>query len=325
MKTTRSLSTLALAAALVLSACGGSDSASDTTAAVTNPTINVGHTAEPISELLAEVYGQALESVGFRVGRKDAVADRAATNAGLESGSLQLVPEESGPLLASLGAEPPSSDTTAPGDTTATGDTTAPDDTTGTTTGEPVLLPGELQVAAMNDALPNTLTVNGAARAVTTPTVACTPAAVEAHSLTDLSSLAAAADDVELGVPADFDIETLAKAYGATFTTTAVDEQDAADAVAADADCVIVPAVSPVIISAGLLALDDDLEAIPVSVVAPVVAVAVSTPELINVLAQVNNALTTDVLRSLLVKAEDGSLSYDQVAKQFLATVSNGQ
>jgi osmoprotectant transport system substrate-binding protein len=319
VKTTRSLSTLALAAALVLSACGGSDSASDTTAAVTNPTINVGHTAEPISELLAEVYGQALESVGFRVGRKDAVADRAATNAGLESGSLQLVPEESGPLLASLGAEPPSSDTTA------TGDTTAPDDTTGTTTGEPVLLPGELQVAAMNDALPNTLTVNGAARAVTTPTVACTPAAVEAHSLTDLSSLAAAADDVELGVPADFDIETLAKAYGATFTTTAVDEQDAADTVAADADCVIVPAVSPVIISAGLLALDDDLKAIPVSVVAPVVAVAVSTPELINVLAQVNNALTTDVLRSLLVKAEGGSVSYDQVAKQFLATVSNGQ
>jgi osmoprotectant transport system substrate-binding protein len=313
VKTTRSLSTLALAAALVLSACGGSDSASDTTAAVTNPTINVGHTAEPISELLAEVYGQALESVGFRVGRKDAVADRAATNAGLESGSLQLVPEESGPLLESLGAESPSSDTTATGDTT------------GTTLVEPVLLPGELQVAAMNNALPNTLTVNGAARAVTTPTVACTPAAVEAHSLTDLSSLADAADDVELGVPADFDIETLAQAYGATFTTTAVDEQDAADAVAAGTDCVIVPAVSPVIISAGLLALDDDLKAIPVSVVAPVVAVAVSTPELINVLAQVNNALTTDVLRSLLVKAEDGSVSYDQVAKQFLATVSNGQ
>ncbi|MEY4230891.1 MAG: hypothetical protein RLZZ362_1740 [Actinomycetota bacterium] len=305
MKTTRSLLTLALTAALVLSACGGSDSASDTTAAVTNPTINVGHTAEPISELLAEVYGQALESAGFRVGRKDASADRAATNAGLESGSLQLVPEESGPLLASLGAESPS------GDTTPTGDTAG--------------LPGELQVAAMNEALPDSLTVNGAASAVTTPTVACTTAAVEAHSLTDLSSLAAAAADVELGVPADFDIETLAEAYGATFTTTAVDEQDAADAVAAGTDCVIVPAVSPVIVSAGLLALDDDLQAIPVSVVAPVTAVSVSGPGLINLLAQVNNALTTDVLRALLVKAQDGSVSYDLVAKQFLATFSNGQ
>jgi osmoprotectant transport system substrate-binding protein len=319
VKTTRSLLTLALSAALVLSACGGSDSASDTTVAVTNPTINVGHTAEPISELLAEVYGQALETAGFRVGRKDASADRAATNAGLESGSLQLVPEESGPLLASLGAESPSGDTTPTGDTTATGDTT------GDTVDESVLLPGELQVAAMNDALPNSLTVNGAALAVTTPTVACTPAAVEAHSLTDLSSLAAAAADVQLGVPADFDIETLAEAYGAAFTTTAVDEQDAADAVAADTDCLIVPAVSPVIISAGLLALDDDLQAIPVSVVAPVAAVSVSTPEMINVLAQVNNALTTDVLRALLVKAQDGSVSYDLVAKQFLATFSNGQ
>lgn len=305
MKTTRSLLTLALTAALVLSACGGSDSASDTTAAVTNPTINVGHTAEPISELLAEVYGQALETAGFRVGRKDASADRAATNAGLESGSLQLVPEESGPLLASLGAESPS------GDATPTGDTAA--------------LPGEIQVAAMNEALPDTLTVNGAARAVTTPTVACTTAAVEAHSLTDLSSLAAAAADVELGVPADFDVETLAEAYGATFTTTVVDEQDAADAVAAGTDCVIVPAVSPVVVIAGLLALDDDLQAIPVSVVAPVTAVSVSSPGLINVLAQVNNALTTDVLRALLVKAEDGSVSYDLVARQFLATFSNGQ
>jgi osmoprotectant transport system substrate-binding protein len=313
VKTTRSLLTLALTAALVLSACGGSDSASDTTAAVTNPTINVGHTAEPISELLAAVYGQALEDAGFRVGRKDAAADRAATNAGLESGSLQLVPEESGPLLASLGAESPS------GDATATGDTT------GDTVDESVLLPGELQVAAMNEALPNSLTVNGAALAVTTPTVACSTAAVEAHSLTDLSSLAAAADDVQLGVPAGFDIETLAEAYGATFTTTAVDEQDAADAVAAGTDCVIVPAVSPVIVSAGLLALDDDLQAIPVSVVAPVAAVSVSSPVLINVLAQVNNALTTDVLRALLVKADGGSVSYDLVAKQFLATFSNGQ
>lgn len=321
MKTTRSLSTLALTAALVLSACGGSDSTSDTTAAVTNPTINVGHTAEPISELLAEVYGQALETAGFRVGRKDASADRAATNAGLESGSLQLVPEESGPLLASLGAESPSGDATPTSDTTATDDTTDTTDTTGTTAG----LPGEIQVAAMNAALPNSLTVNGATAAVTTPTVACTTAAVEAHSLTDLSSLAAAAADVQLGVPADFDIETLAEAYGATFTTTAVDEQDAADAVAAGTDCVIVPAVSPVVVIAGLLALDDDLKAIPVSVVAPVLAVSVSTPELINVLAQVNNVLTTDVLRALLVKAADGSVSYDLVAKQFLATFSNGQ
>lgn len=315
MKTTRSLSTLALTAALVLSACGGSDSASDTTAAVTNPTINVGHTAEPISELLAEVYGQALETAGFRVGRKDAAPDRAATNAGLESGSLQLVPEESGPLLASLGAESPSGDATSTSDTTATGDTI------GTTAS----LPGEVQVAAMNAALPNSLTVNGAASAVTTPTVACTTAAVEAHSLTDLSSLAAAAADVQLGVPADFDIETLAEAYGATFTTTAVDEQDAADAVAAGTDCVIVPAVSPVVVIAGLLALDDDLQAIPVSVVAPVTAVSVSTPVMINVLAQVNNALTTDVLRALLVKAADGTVSYDLVARQFLATFSNGQ
>lgn len=306
MKTTRSLPTLALAAALVMSACGGSDSASDTTQGVSNPTINVGHTAEPISELLAEVYGQALETAGFRVGRKDPSPDRAATNAGLESGALQLVPEQSGPLLASLGKESPAApDTTAPVDTTAS-------------------LPGDVQVAAMNDALPDSLTVNGAAAAVTTPTVACATAAVDAHSLTDLSSLAAAAADITIGVPSDFDIAVLAP-YDATFTTSTVEEKDAAAAIESGTDCVVVTAVSPVIATAGLLPLDDDLKAIPVSVVAPVTAVSISTPELITVLAQVNNALTTNVVRSLLVKTEGGSVSYDVVAKQFLATLSNGQ
>ena len=113
--------------------------------------------------------------------------------------------------------------------------------------------------------------------------------------------------------------------YGATFTTSTVEEADAAAAIESGTDCVVVTAVSPVIATAGLLPLDDDLKAIPVSVVAPVAAVSISTPELITVLAQVNNALTTNVLRSLLVKAEDDSVSYDVVAKQFLATLSNGQ
>jgi osmoprotectant transport system substrate-binding protein len=313
VKTPRSLSTLALTGALVLAACGGgSDAAPGATGSVVNPTINVGHTAEPISTLLAEVYGQALENAGFRIGRKDPVADRAATNAGLESGSLQLVPEQSGPLLASLGAESP----IAPADDAAPSDT-ALDTMAG--------LPGAVQVAAMNEALSDALTVNGAASAETTPTVACTTAAIEAHSLTDVSSLAAAAAEVRLGVPDDFDIDSLAKAYEATFTTSSVAEADAADAIADGTDCVIVPAVSPVIATSGLIALADDRSAIPVSLVAPVVAVSVSNPELIAVLAQVNSALTTNVLRALLVKVDDGALSYDAVANQFLATLSNGQ
>ncbi|MEX0846822.1 MAG: glycine betaine ABC transporter substrate-binding protein, partial [Ilumatobacteraceae bacterium] len=220
---------------------------------------------------------------------------------------------------ASRGAEAPATPTPAPTDTTAgTGEPT-------TTIGTTAELPGAVQVAAMNAALSDTLTVNGAAAAVTTPTVACTTSAVEASSLTDISSLAAAAGDVTIGVPADFDIDQLATAYGATFTTSVVDESGAADAIAAGTDCVVVTAVSPVIVTAGLLALDDDLAAIPVSVVAPIAAVSVSAPDLIAVLAQVNNALTTNVLRALLVKAEDGTTSYDVVAKQFLATLSNGQ
>ncbi|TPW11330.1 MAG: hypothetical protein FD127_3296 [Acidimicrobiaceae bacterium] len=67
-----------LAGVLVLAACGGADDASSS-GTVNRPTINVGRTTDPASELLAEIYGQGLENAGFRVGRKDPVADRAAT------------------------------------------------------------------------------------------------------------------------------------------------------------------------------------------------------------------------------------------------------
>ena len=44
---------------------------------VVTPTINVGRTTEPVSQLMAEIYGQGLENAGYRVGRKDPVADQA--------------------------------------------------------------------------------------------------------------------------------------------------------------------------------------------------------------------------------------------------------
>ena len=92
---------LSVAAALVLSACGGDDDSTDDDVIV-NPTINVGRTTEPISQLMAEIYGQGLENAGYRVGRKDPVADQAAAIAGLEAGNVQLVSDFSGTLLSYL-------------------------------------------------------------------------------------------------------------------------------------------------------------------------------------------------------------------------------
>ena len=68
MRSTRSALALTLVGALALAACGGDDETEATVAAV-SPTVNVGRTSDPLSQLLAEIYGQGMENAGVRVGR----------------------------------------------------------------------------------------------------------------------------------------------------------------------------------------------------------------------------------------------------------------
>jgi osmoprotectant transport system substrate-binding protein len=88
--------------ALVLTGCsnptastgGGSTSDSDT--------IIVGSANFPESELLAEIYSQALEAEGITVERKFNIGAREVYLKALEDGSIDLIPEYNGALLANL-------------------------------------------------------------------------------------------------------------------------------------------------------------------------------------------------------------------------------
>jgi osmoprotectant transport system substrate-binding protein len=296
---------MSLIGALALSACGSDDEASSATTSLNRPTINVGHTVEPASELLAEIYGQGLENAGYRIGRKDAVADRSATLAALNDDRAQLVPEVTASLLAHLAAD---------AGTEATAGTI------------------DEQLTALGEALPTNLAPGPATGADAVVVVACSQAAMAEHSPTSITDLAAVAADVTLGGVAAFEtaesfgLAALNAAYEVEFTFVAVGDDEAAAALAdGTIDCLVAPQTTAVITIEGLIALDDDKTVFPADLAMPLLTLNAATPDVVAVLTEINATLTTEVLRALLVKVAVSDQPYDVIAKQFLASQSTGQ
>lgn len=97
----------ALSAALVLTACGGGSDplaapSSSGSGAGASESITVGSANFPESELLGEIYAQALEGQGVTVTRQFNIGAREVYLQALEDGSIDLLPEYNGALLAYL-------------------------------------------------------------------------------------------------------------------------------------------------------------------------------------------------------------------------------
>jgi osmoprotectant transport system substrate-binding protein len=90
-----------VAVLLPLSACGG-DPTSTTASSGDSSTITVGSANFPENELLAEMYAQALEAEDVKVTRKLNIGARELYLKALEDGSIDLLPEYNGVLLAAL-------------------------------------------------------------------------------------------------------------------------------------------------------------------------------------------------------------------------------
>ncbi|RSM63885.1 glycine/betaine ABC transporter substrate-binding protein [Kibdelosporangium aridum] len=92
-----------VAAALALTACGGSSDPLAGNNATGNPaptdTIIVGSANFAESRLLAEIYAQALSAKGVKVDKKLGIGSRETYFPGIQDGSIDLVPEYTGVLL----------------------------------------------------------------------------------------------------------------------------------------------------------------------------------------------------------------------------------
>ncbi len=128
MRIYRTLALGATSLALVMSACtsgGGSPSAAAASQAasstsesmaesmVEHPSIKIGSAGFYESQLMAEIYAQALEHAGYTVERDLAIGTREQTEPAIESGQVDLMPEYIGSELTFLGG-------TASGDSATT-------------------------------------------------------------------------------------------------------------------------------------------------------------------------------------------------------------
>ncbi|GGG81070.1 ABC transporter substrate-binding protein [Corynebacterium pelargi] len=83
--------------ALLLGACGTVDSVAGSNSG--DRTIVVGSQAYYSNEIIAEIYAQALERAGYNVDRQFQIGQREVYMKEIESGSIDIMPEYTGPLL----------------------------------------------------------------------------------------------------------------------------------------------------------------------------------------------------------------------------------
>ena len=110
MRYTRRFALGATLLALIVSACtsggGGTTSPGASAPATEKPTITVGSAGFDESQLMGEIYAQALESAGYPVERNLGIGTREQTQPALEDGQLDLMPEYIGSELRFLGGTP---------------------------------------------------------------------------------------------------------------------------------------------------------------------------------------------------------------------------
>jgi osmoprotectant transport system substrate-binding protein len=100
----RALGAALVAFALLAAACGDDDGSGEGAKEDTPITVSSFNFGE--SEILAEIYAQALERDGYTIERKLNLGNREVVKPALESGEIDLVPEYVGTVLNFLGGEP---------------------------------------------------------------------------------------------------------------------------------------------------------------------------------------------------------------------------
>ena len=94
---------LAVGGCLAVAACGGDSDEAPTPAVLGDDAITVASFDFAESELLAEIYGQALEAGGYHVERALRLGPRELVEPALVSGLIEFVPEYAGTALQFLG------------------------------------------------------------------------------------------------------------------------------------------------------------------------------------------------------------------------------
>ena len=270
-------------------------------------TVTVGSADFAESQLLAEIYAQALENSDVRVARKDPIGSRELYYQAIVANEIQLVPEYTNSLLSFVVKQ---------------------DDPDATPEAKNV----EDQVAELKEVLPDTLTIGTPSEAEDKDVIVCSSAVAEQHSLKTLSDLAAVAGEITLGAPPEFEERSpfglvgFKEILGAEFKEfVPLAYNVIPDSIKSGTiDCGNLFSTQSVILTEGFVPLEDDKTLVSNEAVLPLMRTEVATPEVVGIVDQVSAGLTTDILKALLVKVEVDKKSPTIVAEEYLASLGGG-
>lgn len=295
---------VALAAAMALSACGGGksnplggggDCGSDTNK------VTVGSANFPESETVADVYAEALRANGFSIDSKLNIGSREAYVPALKQCAISLIPDYTGNLLQYL-------------DKSSTA--TSPDEVN----------------AALTKALGDQLAIGTPAPGEDSDAVVVTKATADKWNLKSIADLATHSSEVKLAAPAEFaerpgGLPGLKKNYGldipaANFVPIADGSGPATVKALVDGQVTAADifTTSPAITANNLVVLADPKHNFPPQNVVPLFNTAKKSDKLLKVLDAVSAKLTTAELISLNTAVSGSSKTeLTTAAKQWVA------
>ncbi len=304
MRTTYSVGAAVLALAVSLTACSSStkSAASKSSGSSNSGTLTIGSADFPESELLADIYGDALSAKGVQVTKKLNIGERSVYIAALKDGSIDFIPEYSGSILDYL-------------DPKATAKT-----------------PADV-AAALPAALGSKLTALSYASAQDSDTVTVTVTTATRYNLKSIADLAAVASKLIFGAPAAFQtrpdgIPALKSVYGVSFKSFTALKAGGTVTVTALKDGSIdagdIFSTDPALAANNFVALADPKSMFAAQNIVPIVATANLSPTITSTANAVSAKLDTTTLAELVTKVQTGGQKADDVAKAWLATVGLG-
>ncbi|HML52023.1 MAG TPA: ABC transporter substrate-binding protein [Propionicimonas sp.] len=259
----------------------------------------VGSANFPESELLAQIYAQALRAKGVTVTTKLNIGSRETYVPALKSGEINLIPEYTGAFAKYLN----------------------PDADTGTT---------EAALAAVKAALPANLTVLDPAPAQDNDSITVTKQTAETYGLTTIEDLVPHASQMVLGGPPEwktrsYGVPGLKKTYGLQFKSFKALDTAGPLTVQALKNGQVQAAnlftTDPAITANGFVTLTDTKGFFGSQNVVPVVGTEVATTQVSDTLNAVSAKLDTSTLAGLVSQVVTDKKDADQVAQQWLQDV----
>jgi osmoprotectant transport system substrate-binding protein len=288
-------------AVLGLAGCGGggdqlgNDNAGSSPAPSKVSSITVGSADFSESQLLAEIYGQALAAKGIEVKKKPNIGNRETYMAAIKDGSVDLVPEYTGAALAYFDKNSTETDPDKAYD-------------------------------ALKKALTPGLEVLDKSPAADEDTIVVTKATADKYSLKSLGDLKG--KDLVAGGSSEFKVRSaglkgLKEKYGVEFKEYKTLDAGGPLSIKALTDNQIqvtnLFTTQSVIKDQGLVQLDDPEKILPPNNVVPLIRTDHKSDDIVATLNAVDAKLTTDALTDLVKRIDVGKESADAVAKDWLS------